>query len=178
MSKSPPHRWDHYLRALPPILAMVAILIGVWKFAVEQSNRVELEHSLLARKSRIEFELRLWERRLDMYARLAEVSGRIAAQAEDPKALRKLVLEFHSLYWGALVLVDDEDVEEAVVAFHHEINDLQTGWSNASLIKMRAHRIGKMCERSQRNRWKTIDALGRGDWTKEKFSQNLEEQSP
>ena len=141
------------------LLTVLGMLIGVWKFTTEQSNQTKLEHSLLARESRIEFERKLWQQKVDTYAKIADLAGRIATQVENADALPKLEQEFLGLYWGTMVLVEDENVATRMKEFVQEIRDFQSGWSNVERVKKRAYQLVYACRESSEKTWKAIKSL-------------------
>jgi len=155
MDENTKRRWDVILGIVTPILTIVGVLVGVWKFTAEQAQQTEL----MVRSNAIEFERNLWKQQLDTYAKIADIVGRIASNAEDLKALAELVKEFQSLYWGAMILVEDESVEAAMIAFNQEIQDFKSGWSNSNRLKTRALQLIEICRNSSRRTWNEIDAL-------------------
>ncbi len=155
MDEATKHRWDVGLGIITPVLTVAAIVWGVWKFTTEQTHQTEL----LVRSNTIEFERNLWKQQLDTYASIADVVGQIATNAEDGAALKEPVKKFKSLYWGAMILVEDEAVEEAMIAFNQEVHDFQSGWSNSNRLKVRALRLIETCRTSSRETWRQIEAL-------------------
>ena len=154
MDEATKRRWDVGLGIITPILTVAAIAWGVWKFTTEQTHQTKL----LIRSSVIEFERNLWKQQLDTYASIADVVGQIATNAEDDAALKERLKYFESLYWGAMILVEDEAVEEAMIAFNQEVYDFRSGWSNSNRLKVRAQRLIEICRTSSRETWRQIEA--------------------
>ena len=74
--------------------------------------------------------------------------------------LKEAVSQFRSQYWGAMVLVEDEAVEAAMIAFNQEIADFQVGWSSSERLKVRAVRLLETCRASSQETWRKIKVLG------------------
>ena len=159
MNEGTERKWQVCLGYLTLLLTVLGMVAGIWKFTSEQSNQTKLEHSLLSRESRIEFERKHWQQQVDTYTKIADVAGRIATQVENADALPKLEQEFLSLYWGTMVLVEDENVATRMKEFVQEIRDFQSEWSNAERVKKRAYQLVYACRESSEKTWKTIKSL-------------------
>jgi hypothetical protein len=55
------------------------------------------------------------EMKRQRYAEILQVVGALAAQKQDPEKLAKARVRFWELYWAELTVVEDEDVEAAMV---------------------------------------------------------------
>ena len=130
MDEGTKRRWDIRLGIVAPLLTVVAILVGVWQFIEGQQNTTRLEYNLLAKQSAIDFERRLWIEQLETYDEIAKTAGAIAAYYDSPDRLNELTGEFLSLYWGAMILVEDDSVEDAMITFYLEVQDYRDGWSD------------------------------------------------
>jgi len=126
MEDSTKRSWDVGLGIVGPILTVAGILIGVWQFNVGESRKAAYEHAT-----------KLWQQRVDTYSAVAKLAGKIAAPPDD-KTFQQSVNEFMSAYWGDMILVEDANVEKAMIDFRTEVADFQQGRSSSDRLKIRA----------------------------------------
>jgi len=139
--------WDVSLGIVAPILTVAGILIGVWQFNRGEHNRTILEQGLVQQKDDLDFARKLWVERMNQYRAIAELAGKIVAYSGDEKQ-KDLIRDFVGAYWGAMILVEDKDVETAMIGFYTELNDFTEGWSNADRLKVRADLLITACRKS------------------------------
>jgi hypothetical protein len=140
--------WDVGLGIVAPVLTVVGLLVGVWQFNQGEENKTRLEYQLLEKKDKIEFQRKLWLERLSTYKSIAEQAGKIATTDKDDKSFNGLVKSFDAAYWGMMIFVEDPAVEQAMIDFHVELVDYQTGKSKAEKVKLRAEELVKACRKS------------------------------
>lgn len=121
-------------------IAAMSTLLGVaWQWRQAQIARIQTAL----------FEARqpFLTRQLELYGEAAKVAARIAT-TEDHKELSEATTRFWQLYWGELALVEDRDVEAAMVAFG---DVLKSGAKQAKLQSLSldlAHAIRRSLDRS------------------------------
>ncbi|HKQ09491.1 MAG TPA: hypothetical protein VJ464_30500 [Blastocatellia bacterium] len=148
-------KWDVGAKVVAPILTVVGLLIGVWQFSKEQGAQLERQYKLIAENDRLEFKRRLWEKQLEVYMKISNVVGKIAAEDLNKADLKKAIDQFYSLYWGDMLYVEDKAVERAMIDFHVEIQDYLKGNSTRDRLKVRADQLITVCRDSSRNQWFT-----------------------
>ena len=62
--------------------------------------------------------------------------------------MEESVLQFTSLYWGAMILVKDKNVEQAMINFSVELKDYQNEWSDLDRLKIKANDLIEACRKS------------------------------
>jgi hypothetical protein len=158
MNEATKRRWDVRLGIAAPVLTVIGILVGVWQFNAGEEDRRKLQEAATLHKDAMEFRRKLWLERLDAYRSVAALSGKIVAQAESDKSdeqFKQAVREFTAAYWGTMILVEDQDVEKAMVNFYLELVNFQGNWdtldrsqSPLSRLKIRADQLIKACRNS------------------------------
>jgi len=156
MNEDQKRKWDVSLGIVAPILTVAGILVGVWTFIEGEQNRTRLEYEMLARQSAVDFQRTLWKEQLDTYREISKLAGQIAAHDGDSARFKQLVNEFHTLYWGTMILIEDVLVEEKLVEFNVEIRDYLTGRSQPERLKTRAKRLVEACRESSEREWRKI----------------------
>ena len=73
-----------------------------------------------------------------------------AAHANDSK-LEDLTQDFIAAYWGTMVLVEDHDVEKAMIEFSVAMADFKEGWIGERILKDRADVLIKACRQLPRD---------------------------
>ena len=139
--------WDVGLGVVAPLLTIVGILVGVWQFNRGEDNRRTETVAAEQQRDTIGFKRRLWQEKLETYRKVTELAGKIvAASGRERVAAYK---EFQANYWGAMVLVEDPPVEQAMIAFDREYRDLASGWvKDYNRLKVRADILAKACRQS------------------------------
>jgi len=109
-------RLEQVIKFIPVITILIAVA-GFW-FSVHQYNTQQAETAEKQAADREQALLKpVWDKRLELYFTASETAATIALsnnQAERDKAEAK----FMQLYAGPLVIVEDADVEGAMINFH------------------------------------------------------------
>ncbi|THH34347.1 hypothetical protein [Neolewinella litorea] len=82
-----------------------------------------------------EFRWRLWEERLKVYTDLQQVSADIIIFRNDSIALDSLEEKLDRLYYSALVVVEDPEVEAKVIEYRESLNDFRQGIKDSHFLK-------------------------------------------
>ncbi len=131
MEEARKRSWDVGLGIIGPLITVAGILVGVWQFNVGEAKKAEYEHAS-----------QIWLKRLETYTSVAKVAGVIAAPPDD-NVFKAAIAQFMSAYWSEMILVEDESVEQAMIAFRLEIGDFQNGRSSQERLKVRADTLMK-----------------------------------
>jgi hypothetical protein len=148
MTEEAKRSWDVWLGVVAPLVTVAGLLVGVWQFNRGEENKTHLEYSLIAQKDTLEFQRKLWLDRVSTYRSVAEIVGKIAAHPTKDAKLQELKESFDGAYWGLMILVENKDVEKAMIQFHDEIDDFQKGRSDADRVKQRADQLLAICRKS------------------------------
>jgi len=139
--------WDVALGIVAPIVTVVGVLVGIWQFVAGENHKVILEQSLIQRKDDLDFARKLWIERMNQYRSVAELAGKIIAYSGNTKQ-KDVIQDFVAAYWGAMILVEDKEVERAMISFYVELRDHSEGWSSDDRLKARADGLIAACKRS------------------------------
>lgn len=147
MDEDRKRHWDVRLGIIAPILTVVGLLIGVWQFNLGEDSRREETVAAEQQRDTIGFKRTLWQQKLDTYQKVTALAGKIVATSG--KEREDAYKNFQAAYWGAMVLVEDPPVEQAMIAFDKEYRDLSSGWvKDADRLKVRADVLAKACRAS------------------------------
>lgn len=150
MTEDQRNRWELVFKGFGPLLTVVAIIVGVWQFDTGERNRQRQEVESLVKRDRLEFRRRLWVGKLETYKQLAELTGEVIATHEmlGPRA-DEAYSKFIKTYWGAMMMVQNDEVERAMIAFQAELVDYRSGWSkDIGRLKDRADILLKKCRKN------------------------------
>lgn len=148
MDESTKRDWDVRLGIAAPALTVAGLLIGVWQFNAGEEHRRRAEHQASIERDDREFRHKLWLQRLETYQEVARLAGNVVAHANDQE-LPNAISQFTSTYWGAMILVEDTQVERAMIAFNVEIQDFLSGWSTLDRLKARTDELVNVCRASE-----------------------------
>jgi hypothetical protein len=127
MNEESKRSWDVRLGVVAPILTIIGVLVGVWQFNRGEENKTNLENSHIAQNAQIEFDRKIWLDTVATYRSVAEIVGKIAAHPAKDAKFQELKESFNGAYWGLMILVEDKDVEKAMIRLHDEIDDFDKG---------------------------------------------------
>lgn len=82
-----------------------------------------------------EFRRKIWERKLETYTELQNISGNIIIYRNKPEILDSLLVEFEHLYYSAMIMVEDSLVESKVIAYREALNDFKEGIKGEQFLK-------------------------------------------
>ena len=129
--------------------ASVSFCWGVWTWRVSHRDKLfadERDQERYAQTRRIEATRPFLEKQLALYGEAARVCAQIASSSPAPEA----VARFWELYWGELALVENKDVEAAMVSFG---NTLHFSPEDKSELQQRALRLALACRVSLAKSW-------------------------
>ena len=129
--------------------ATISFCWGVWTWRAGRQDKIradERDAERLAEARRIESTRPFLEKQLALYAEAALTCARIATSPGDDKALAR----FWELYWGELAMVENADVERAMVSFK---NALVITPEDEDALKECALNVAKACRISLARSW-------------------------
>jgi hypothetical protein len=147
MSEEAKEREDRLWRTLAPALTLIGIVVGVWQFNTGEEHRRVAAEKAVTQQNTTEFERRLWLDKVEAYQKVAELTGRVIASQDAGVAERDAAYRaFVSAYWGAMILVEDRSVADAMQRFYLDLIDLRSGWqTDPSVLKDHADALLKAC---------------------------------
>ena len=152
MTDAKKNLWDVIIAWVGMLVTAVTILIGVfvglYQFERGETNKVKLESELLRQKDDIAFRRQLWLERLATYRKVAEAAGTVVANANDSKKMEDNVVQFTSLYWGAMIFVEDTDVQSSMIDFALAVKDYKGDWISLDELKIKADFLIEACRKS------------------------------
>ncbi|MES0492089.1 MAG: hypothetical protein ABUK01_19025 [Leptospirales bacterium] len=133
------------VKLLATILTLISIFVGIWLFNHEQSiNDIN------------EFKRNMWHTRMNIYMKTSATASRIANSTEKKELLKKYINDFYALYWGDMIIVQDEKVGIAMKNYHLEIQDFLIGHSEVDRLKIRAYELSEAFKTSAKESWEVI----------------------
>ncbi|MBI0401133.1 hypothetical protein [Cyclobacterium marinum] len=148
MEESRHRKLDIQIKIWGAIITATTIIVGVIQFSSQQRNLQKSELRAFERQSSLEFERRLWEKQLSVYAEIADVAGKLATSTSNAEQFDLAVSKFYEKYWGGMVLVEDSTVSQSMMKFDREIQDYYKGRSSENDLKVRAYHLAKTCQES------------------------------
>jgi len=89
------------------------------------------------------------ETQMKYYFEAAETAAQIPRTSNDA-ARQKLIARFWQLYWGPLAVVEDEEVEAAMVAYGRQLRQEP---QNAAALETRSLGLARACRASLKRLW-------------------------
>lgn len=135
-----PSSLDGWIKLLSILGAVVTFGWGVLQFITMQNT--------LAETKRIEATKPFLERQLKLYTDATQTAATLATSV-DPIELEAANYRFWSLYWGELALVEDKEVEAAMVILGQEIEKYGAG----KHLKNHSLKLARACRNSLARSW-------------------------
>ncbi len=156
MEESAHRLWDVRTKLGGAALAALGVFAGLWQFQREQSEiaernreavRAQAEADRIASRSAADlaFQRTNWEKRREHCFSVAGTVGSIAAFLDKPDVLDREYRNFLRSYWGELVMVEDEQIRQALIKFKDEVADYRSGRSSETRIQKRAYAVSESC---------------------------------
>jgi len=119
--------------------AMTAIIGGIWIVITYLAQQHDTQITTATRAQheadtrRVEAQRPFLEKQLALYFEAAQVAGRLVAMTPDERnEWESIEKRFRALYWSELSMVEDKNVEEAMVTFSRHLYDYT---SNRKILK-------------------------------------------
>ncbi len=132
-------------RIIPSLLTLIGILVGIWQFNKEQEIRDQNE-----------FKRNIWTRRVEAYEKVGNATASVVTSTNDSARFEKAIKDFHHLYWGVMPLVQDDDVEKAMIKFNAEIRYFQRKESTPDDLRKRGYQLMRACKSSIKTSWENL----------------------
>jgi len=134
--------WDVRIGLLSVTIAALGVMASVFIYVHGLKRSIDQEHKLIEARDDQAYRRKLWDERRAAYKQLAETLGAVAAEIEVGKTVSKESLKaFHKTYWGALILVENETIENEMVKLKNDLRDLVEGRISSNKIKLRIQKI-------------------------------------
>ncbi len=139
---------DTVLKLSGPLLTIFGLIVGALQFTAQLSNN-----------DKMEFKRRIWEKRLDAYMELGNLTARIVTSTHQD-SIKRLSVEFEKVYWGKLPLFEDDSVERAMKRFRNEIHDKAEGIEDSldnDRLTEKGYLLMLTCKRSLKRSWEQLE---------------------
>jgi hypothetical protein len=146
-----PRTFDEWLKLLSAAGALGTFFWGVWVWQDQSRRSLEqqrLEAARNAETRRIESTRPFLERQLKLYTEATQIASAIATTKDSPER-SKALQRFWQLYYGELALVENKEVEAAMVRLGRA---LQSG-ASAELLRGLSLQLAHRCRESLDRSW-------------------------
>ena len=118
---------------------------------------LEKEYKLIEKKDALEFKRNIWKKQQEAYEDIGNAVSAVVNSTNESSSFNENVRRFQDLYWGKVVLVQDDSVEIAMIKFNAEIRDFMDDIRTKDHLKKRGYELVKTCKASLHESWKTLD---------------------
>ncbi len=136
---------SYWLKLLPSIITIIGVLAGVWQFNKELKHR-DID----------EFRRNIWNKQLEAYEQVGHATGKIVNSTTDSLKFENAVEEYKNLYWGVMPLVQDNNVEKAMIRFNSEIRYFKRKEATLDDLRKQGYKLIRTCKESLSNSWKEL----------------------
>ena len=161
MTEQLQYRYELYLKVAGPLLVLAGLIFGVYQYQdtarLDREARDEQYKKSLVEAQR-EAKKPFYEKQLALYLEATNVTSRISTpiSEEDKNAA---IVRFGQLYWGQLVLVEDQKVATAMIAFKKALeNTTDSEEEKAENLKRKTIELARKCRESLKESWE-VDEL-------------------
>jgi len=126
------------LEFVSKIALLVAGIYAIWQYADIKKR---------------EYQQPLWETQIKLFFEVSDLTSRLTNEFESQR-WEKDKRRFYELYWGSMILVEDESVEKAMVEFGNRLYDFdqikEVGDMKKAMEELReyAHNVSYACRNS------------------------------
>lgn len=163
-------KWDSRITKFIPVITALIAVVGFWfgvyqyfsqqkqineqrqREALEASNRQENELRRANEVKEQDFRRRFWEEQISIYKKVCDLAARIAL-AENPNQVKKERNEFWVLYWGELSIIEDSNVNQAMVVYGNDLRGFENGWTTSASLKQKSYLLARACRNSLKRTW-------------------------
>ena len=130
--------FDIVTKTIPIIVAVCSFLWGVYQFN-EGRRRDAID----------DFNQTVWTMRVKNYEKIADAVGDVMkAKFEQPANFVKAKAAFEKLYWGGMILVEDNEVSDAMVAMRTTLEDYNPkAEGHDEMLEKAAGRVVETCRK-------------------------------
>ncbi|GAB2554950.1 hypothetical protein [Spirosoma areae] len=119
------------------VVPLCTVMAGVWQFQYGQNVNQEQE-----------FKRRIWEKRLEAYSQIGDITGQLIGAASNARQFDSLSRHFSQIYWGKLPLVEDDSVEIKMKRFKEEVESFKQKEATVEDLETKGYYLMQACQRS------------------------------
>lgn len=122
-------RWtDFFTKIIPVVLSILGFVWGIYQFNVQQNKNAQEE-----------FDRRMFSNSLDAYSKMTQIVGKMTVLQlpKDSAKYDSLQGVFDETYWGSLLLVEQDNVRQALRLLKAEIVDVRLQKGSIENIRLR-----------------------------------------
>ncbi len=146
-----PSTFDEWFRFMGVAGAIASFLWGVWVWKDKADNELRqqrAEAQQQAESRRVEATKPFLEKQLKLYTEASQMAALIATSG-DKSEVDKALSRFWQLYWGELALVENRDVEKAMVGMKNVI----VSQGSPSDLQQASLKLARACRQSLDKSW-------------------------
>jgi hypothetical protein len=118
--------FENRLKLVSTFIAVAGFIFGIYTFKA-QENVTQTQS----------FKMKLWEKKLDIYSSLANITGDIIINRNDSLALDSLQDKFDKIYYSSLIMVQNDSVEYKVRVYKDALSDYRQGIKSILFLKVK-----------------------------------------
>ena len=120
--------YDVFIKITPAIISILGFIFGVYQFNKQQSKN-----------SQEEFDRRMFSNSLESYSKMTQIVGKMTVLQipKDSTKYDSLQTEFDETYWGSLLLLQQDNVRQALRELKAEIVDVRLSKGSIENIRLR-----------------------------------------
>jgi hypothetical protein len=155
-------KWDVLIKGM----GAVAVLVSIWFTYYQYGNSLRKEkqdrderakHDMEQKEREIQSALResqkpFLERQLDLYLQASGTASKLSTLENGP-ARDEARKRFWQLYWGELSLVEDKEVEAAMVHFGRALTQFENHEIERSEVQEKSFELARSCRKSLEQSW-------------------------
>ena len=146
-----PSSFEDFLKLLGVLGAVASFIWGVWVWRDKSHKELDQqirEAKQLAESRRVEATKPFLERQLKLYTEASQVAATIAT-SDNSAEVKKATKRFWELYWGELALVENKEVESAMV----KLGEAMGANNNQNALKGLSLELARACRYSLDKSW-------------------------
>ncbi len=162
------NRISRYIPLFTIVIAIGSFSWGIYQFRQQQQTQIDIlktdfnnktalserEFDNRIRLAEKEFRNKFYEKQLDTYFNITKITTQISTETEKEK-VEKLYKEFSDVYYGNLMIVQDDDVEKASDEFMRIYKNQVYNKNNEKHKELRdsARNLANSCKKSLARVW-------------------------
>lgn len=133
------HRiWDIIIKLSGIFITAMSIYLGLTNFNKQQNASAELE-----------FKRNFWRKQIDVYSELCKNAGSLIASIDNDEKFAVEKDKFISLYYGEIILVEDQKVDSAIRELKSYLEIVQPKDPNmVNTLKLKVIELSEACKAS------------------------------
>jgi hypothetical protein len=154
--------WQIFTTIISSCLVLAGIIVTIIHFNKRQTNQlnavesqIEYQREENKQMNLNNFQTSFWEKQLELYVQASSFAAKLTQFELNSEEYLEARKGFYTLFWGAMSIVEDSPVKQAMEEYSSQLVKYEQSGSNDDLkmLQQKSFQLARTCRESSIKRW-------------------------